>query len=250
MLSINRYLKAIILFALSVFLTLKLIDGSLFYYINRRFMWLTVVGAVTFLLLAAAVYLSASQGGHDHDHEHDHHHDHGHQHAQGFGPLLIICIPLFLGFIFPAQPLDSSVIQNKGISLAAPVITRAGEQLSLEQPADSRTILDWIRAFNYSEDPSEFDGQPASVIGFVYHDERLSDGQFMVGRIAVTCCVADAFAIGMVVEWPDAAQMADNAWVHVEGTVQAAQVGEWQLPLIVADEVSPTDPPPEPYVYP
>lgn len=240
--SFNRYLKSIILFSLGVFLVLKIIDGSLFYYINRRFLWLTILGAIGFLLLSVALYLGFAN--------HEHCHDHDHQHAKGIGPLLIICIPLFLGFLFPAQPLDASVIENKGISLAAPVISQTGEQLSLDQPADSRTILDWVRAFNYSEDPGEFNGETASVIGFVYHDDRLTADQFMVGRIAVTCCVADAFAIGMVVEWPKASRMADNSWVHVEGTVQATNVGGWELPLIVAEDVSPTDPPPEPYVYP
>jgi uncharacterized repeat protein (TIGR03943 family) len=122
--------------------------------------------------------------------------------------------------------------------------------LDLDQPAEERTILDWIRSFNYSENPSEFQGEPANVIGFVYHDPRLKENQFMVGRIAITCCVADAFAIGMIVEWPDAVEMTENSWVNVEGIVDATQLDGKTIPLIIAESITPTNAPSEPYVYP
>jgi uncharacterized membrane protein YcgQ (UPF0703/DUF1980 family) len=54
----------------------------------------------------------------------------------------------------------------------------------------------------------------------------------------------------MVVEWPDAAVMADNSWVHVEGAVDVTYVDGWALPLIKAEQVNRTDPPPQPYIYP
>jgi uncharacterized repeat protein (TIGR03943 family) len=243
--SFVRYLKTAILFGLGLFLIVKIIDGSLYFYINRRFVWLTVLGAISFLLLAFA---SLRNGESQHNHEH-HDHEH-HNHNTQIGVLLIASIPLLLGFLLPAQPLDTGIIQNKGISYSAPLIAQDNQALALDQPSDNRTILDWIRLFNYSENPLEFQGESASVIGFVYHDPRLEDNQFMVGRIAVTCCVADAFAIGMVVDWPDADEMMDKSWVHVEGIIDVAQIDGKTIPLITAEKVKPTDPPPEPYIYP
>jgi uncharacterized repeat protein (TIGR03943 family) len=242
---IYRYAKALILIGLGIIFLKKIGNGTIFYYINQRFVWLTVVGGLGFLLLGIAVL---RKFGEDHHHHHDHDHD-----SSGLAmviPILIVCLPLLLGIFVPAQPLDSEIINNKGITYTAPLIAGNNQALAIDQPSDSRNILDWIRAFNYSEDPTEYRGQDASVVGFVYHDPRLPENQFMVGRVAVSCCVADAFAIGMVVEWPDAAVMADNSWVHVEGAVDVTYVDGWALPLIKAEQVNRTDPPPQPYIYP
>jgi putative membrane protein len=242
-----RYTRAFILIGLGIYFFKKIGNGTIFYYINQRFVWLTLVGGLGFLLLGIAVFRKFEHG---HHHHHDHNHNHGSSGLAKIITILIVSLPLLLGFIVPAQPLDSEVINNKGITYTAPLIAGNNQALSIDQPSDSRNILDWIRAFNYSEDPTEFRGQDASVVGFVYHDPRLPENQFMVGRIAVSCCVADAFAIGMVVEWPDAAVMADNSWVHVEGVVNGTYVDDGVLPLIKAEQVNQTDPPPQPYIYP
>lgn len=257
--TIYRFTRVLILLGLGLYFLNKIGDGTIFFYINQRFVWLTLIGGVAFMLLGIATFRqSAADHNHDHDHDHHHAHDHGHGHDHGHPratlsqivPILLASIPLLLGFIVPAQPLDSEVIENKGLTYSAPLLAGADQSFSIDQPSDSRNILDWIRAYNYSEDPAEFRGQDASVVGFVYHDPRLPENQFMVGRIAVSCCVADAFAIGMVVKWPDAAGMPDNSWVHVEGTVDVTYVDGWALPLIIAEQITPTDPPPQPYIYP
>jgi putative membrane protein len=147
--------------------------------------------------------------------------------------------------------LDANIIQSRGISNSAMFTSNSSEGgLELNAPADQRNILDWVKAFNYSENPEEFRGQTADVIGFVYHDPRLPNHQFLVGRLTVTCCVADAFAIGMVVEWPQAAEMVENAWVHVRGEVQVVEVDGQRLPLIIAESIKETDSPPQPYLFP
>ncbi len=240
---ISRILQGLILLGLGGLLFHKFFSGKLYFYINQRFFYLVTLAAAGFLLLGYIVLAYRN----DHDHEHEHHH-HGDSNTWS---LVIVAIPLLLGFIIPAKPLDASVIQSRGISsegLFAADQSAVGVELNT--PADQRNILDWTRAFNYSENPQAFAGETADVIGFVYHDPRLSENQFLVGRLAVTCCVADAFAIGMVVEWPQAAEMSDNAWVHVRGKVQVVQVEDQTLPLIVAESVKDTDQPSHPYLFP
>jgi uncharacterized repeat protein (TIGR03943 family) len=78
--------------------------------------------------------------------------------------------------------------------------------LSLALPPAQRTVLDWIRLYG-ADRPARAHGQPADVTGFVYHDPRLQPGQFMVGRFTIACCVADAMALGMVVDWPESAEL-------------------------------------------
>ena len=76
-------------------------------------------------------------------------------------------------------------------------------------------MLDWIRLFNSQVDLTPHLGEDANVIGFVYEESRLPAGHFLVARFTVSCCVADAFAIGMAVDWPD--KLAVNSWVNVRG---------------------------------
>ena len=46
---------------------------------------------------------------------------------------------------------------------------------------------------------SQFNGQPADLIGFVYSEPTFGGDHFMVARFAISCCVADASAIGVPV---------------------------------------------------
>ncbi len=247
---IYRILQGLILLGLGWLLFQKFFTGKLYYYINERFFDLVTLAAAGFLLLGYVVLAYRKDHPHHHDHDHGHEHHH-HDEGGSHWALAIVTIPLLLGFLIPSKPLDANVIQSRGIANDALFTSNQNKDgLELNAPADQRNILDWVRAFNYSENPGEFAGQTADVIGFVYHDPRLPDHQFLVGRLTVTCCVADAFAIGMVVDWPQAAAMADNTWVHVRGEVQVVEVEGRTLPLILADSVKNTDQPAQPYLFP
>ena len=87
-------------------------------------------------------------------------------------------------------------------------------------------------------------------IGFVYRDIRLEEGQFMVARFAISCCVADASAIGVIVQWPKAAALAQDSWVHVKGKFAIQTFDGQRTPILVADNVEPTNQPARPYLYP
>jgi uncharacterized repeat protein (TIGR03943 family) len=117
-------------------------------------------------------------------------------------------------------------------------------------PTD-RNVLDWVRAFNNSANVDEFSGQPADLIGFVYRDIRFKDpAQFMIARFAISCCVADASAIGVITQWPGAAKLAQDNWVHVKGKFAVQTFDGQRTPVLVADTVDPTSQPEHPYLYP
>jgi putative membrane protein len=117
----------------------------------------------------------------------------------------------------------------------------------LTRAAAERNILDWLRAFGAADDPSAFAGQEATVVGFVYRDESFDAQQFMVSRFVVSCCVADATVLGLIVSWPDSLDLPLDTWVEVHGAFQADQQA---TPVLVADRVTPTAPPNQPYLYP
>ncbi len=99
-------------------------------------------------------------------------------------------------------------------------------------------------------DPARLVGDPVDVIGFFYRDPRLADGQFLVGRFTLTCCVADAFAIGMIVDSPPGSVYPENTWVRVTGTLDLAQIDNQVAPMIRAGLVQPVGEPAQPYLFP
>jgi putative membrane protein len=164
--------------------------------------------------------------------------------------LIILAVPLLLGVIVPSRPLSTSSLSTRGMNLSSPM--SIGQQLikPMEIAPDDRTVLDWIKIFNYEKDLTTYLDTSANVIGFVYHDPRLASGQFMVGRFTLTCCVADAFAIGMVVDWPDSANLVDNSWINVKGKVDVLTIDGQKVPVIHAITVIPVEAPEQPYLYP
>jgi putative membrane protein len=254
---ISRFdrLKALVLILLAIFFAEKLVSGRLFYYIGPRFGWLSVVAVGLFIMLAGG-YNPAKRAGdeppedghadHAPDHEHNPDHDHG---KPSFWPIAVVSLPLILGILVPARPLGASAVSSRGVATGY-AASAGGSESTLSVVPGERNVLDWVRAFSADPDPASLAGQDADVVGFVYRDVRFAEDQFMVARFAITCCVADASAIGLVVQAEDAGQFADDSWVRVAGTFAEGQLDGDALPVLLADEITPVQPPEQPYLYP
>ncbi len=249
-----RFTQVLIMAALGLLLTYKLWTGNIYFYINERFQPLIVFGAAAALLLAAGAAWRWRRGEAAGDHAHDHDHDHDHDHGPARFPVwtvALVALPIGLGLLVPARPLGASAIDSKGLNAPPPLtVSGGGPATTLEIAPEQRTILDWVRAFNYAEDTSVFTDQPADVIGFVYRRAGLTPTQFLVTRFTVTCCAADASGVALLVDWPDAGQLSENVWVRVRGPVQAVEFDGRPLPLIAAASVEIVDQPEHPYMYP
>ncbi len=243
----DRLLKTVILLLMGAFLLLRVLDGTVLYYINQRFVLLTWLAAGGFLLVGASYYLTA---GHSHDHAHDHDHDHGRFAWMG---LLIVALPLLFGSLVPPRPLGAAAMGNREVnldnmgSLASVAPPQPGEALGLGTA--EKNILDWLGEFQRHDDPAALDGTEARVVGFVYRDERFGPDTFLVARFTVSCCVADAAPIGLIVRWPDAPDLPADQWVEVHGRFAAGDFNGLQVPILIAEEIIPTEPPAQPYLY-
>lgn len=255
----QRAIQLTIFAGLGLFYLGKITDGSFFWYLSERFLALTVAASVLLLAIPAALLLGR-KAFEPTDHVHDHAHDHDHEppgapHTEPahLSPLRlgVVALPLLLGVIIPARPLSAGAVANKELNNTAALTVAASVKLDDVDavPAAERNVLDWVRAFNYATNPASLKGQPADVVGFVYRDERLPEGQFLVGRYAVTHCVAEAVAVGVVVEWPGEIP-AVNTWVQVKGAVTAARLADKTIPKITAEALEPVEVPSRPYLYP
>ena len=250
-----RSLQALLLMLLGLFIGSRLWSGQITWYINTRFLPLTLLGTVGLLVLARALFVERGQ---PLDALHNDAQDHSDGLGEPHGPpagatpwgLLVFLFPLIIGLVVPHRPLGSEALANRGLSAIAPLRAGGSDQpLQLALAPSKRTILDWIRAFNLAEDPSGEEGLPADVVGFAYHDPRLPAGQVLLGRFALTCCVADAMAIGLVVEGEGVDQMIDNAWYRVQGPIHLASLDGQPIPIILAEQVEEVPMPEQPYLY-
>ncbi len=255
-------LRGIIFIGWGFFLVQKVESGEIQYYINQRYLFLVFLGAVAFVGLGLVTLMNALQttkptastAGHSHQAEENGFSDHHDPETTGSLPVLgtlVIAIPLLLGLIIPARPLGSSALTNRGVDAAAPLIRRVGgSATTLNQATTDRSVLDWVSLFSAASDPGIYSGQDAQVTGFVYHDPRLPKNQFFVSRFVITCCVADASALGMLVTWTGSEKLAENGWVQVKGSIFTATVGGQVLPGITAQAVDPIATPDQPYLSP
>src|SRR5574341_2034042 len=111
--SANR-LKALILILMSIFFFQKFYSGQLFYYIGPRFSWLSIVAVLLFIVLAQA-YTSRRGADEPNAHPHGGEHPHDNERVSSW-PLVIVALPLLLGVIIPARPLDAAAVSNRGVS--------------------------------------------------------------------------------------------------------------------------------------
>jgi uncharacterized repeat protein (TIGR03943 family) len=243
-----RSFQALLLLGMCTFLGFKAASGQLTYYINQRFVPLTLFGIVFLAVLAQTMFTEVKRA-RQHADQADAH-DHDQPQASASANLWFMLVPLLIGVLIPARPLDSSAFATKGFNTNAPLVSADSSAQLFETDSEERNVLDWIKLFNYERDISQFLGQKASVIGFVYFDETLNEKQFLVSRFVVSCCAADGFAVAMVGEWDQASTLTQDSWVLIKGTVRSITLNDQVVPLILAESVQAVSAPEQPYLFP
>lgn len=242
-----RSFQGLLLLGLCIFFASKAANGQLTWYINSRFVPLTIFGII-FLAVLAQIIFTEIRRSRKQDEEHGHEHEH--DHAPAPVNLWFMLVPLLIGILIPARPLDSSAFATKGFNTNSPLVSADSSAQIFETESEERNVFDWLKLFNYESDLEQFNGETASVIGFVYFDETLGENQFFVSRFVVSCCAADGFAIAMPVEWSEAAALEQDSWVLVKGSIKSITLNDKIAPMIVAESVQPVPTPEQPYLFP
>ncbi|MDE0024694.1 MAG: TIGR03943 family protein [Spirochaetaceae bacterium] len=239
-------LRAAVVLALAAVLAMRYLDGSLGYFINLRYGWLTVVAMVCLVQLAAALLATAPKRARGETEE---------RVSMPWMGAALLAVPVLLALV-PPRPLGTDAMATRALQIGSvPAAAGLGTASELNVGASGvpRTVLDWLVLFDQETtgggDLSRFAGESARVRGFVYRDERFPAGTFMVSRFLLSCCAADAAPIGLAVRWPDAEFLEDDAWVWVSGDFSVESFLGERMPVLVGAEVTAADQPPQPYLY-
>ncbi len=92
------------------------------------------------------------------------------------------------------------------------------------------------------------------MTGSVFKDpELLKDDEFIPGRLAMTCCVADLAVTGLICHYDQASELEQDSWVTVEGTFFIGQYeyagNQYDDPQLKVTKITPAEAV-EGYVYP
>jgi len=242
--SLPRLIQSLIVAGTALLIAAMLLNGRIGWYIHQRFNYLMIFA----ILCLASMAVLSLRNFVNKPAEDAYHHQ-----AINSSEIFVLAIPLALALLIPARPLSANAVSTRGTTYTAPgSLPAAPSEGVFSITPDERNILDWLRAFNTGKDVNALVGERANVIGFVYRDDKNFPGQntFMVGRFVITCCAADAFPIGIPVDWDDAAQLTDDTWVQVQGVVESIELNNVNIPLIRADSVEILSTPDQPYLFP
>lgn len=230
-----RLFQGLLMAGLGFFLLGRVWDGRILLYLNQRFVWLVVLAGLMLLGMAQVVLQSRPAVGQELE-------------RRSAWGLVWLLLPLAVGVMIPARPLSQEMVDVRGIQ-TQPLMLRSDAQTQrMELPSTQWSVLNWTQAFRL--DAEKQIGQDVDVTGFVFHDSMLAADQMMVGRFAITCCVADAAAVGVVVQSPLAASFAQGDWVRVSGRVIWVEVnGELQAGF-EAQMIEKVEAPEQPYLFP
>lgn len=238
------WLKAALLLGMGAYFVYIIVTGNLTNYINVRFTWLSYVAAAIFLLLGVcSVFVAMRATDDDFHHDHDGH-DHSHS-GLSWGVLAIVSVPLILGTLIPSRPLGATAISGNLSTSAA-----LGSLSTFTVNPLDRNVLDWLRYFGTLEDYADANDERADVIGFVYREPSFPENQFMLARFTLSCCVADASALGLPVYWENAPDLEQDQWVRVQGSFRVGEFRGDTLPILHAQDIALIEQPEHPYLYP
>jgi putative membrane protein len=227
-------LKSLLLLGLSAYFVHLWLGGDLHNYVNARFGWLPVLAAALFLVLGLHGMAAAARGGQRHHHAGQHGAVADHVHLPpSWAVLAIAAVPLLLGTLVPSEPLGARAVGGEA-SLDPGVLEGAVVPTS---DSTDWTVLDWLRAYSAGGRQERINGKEADVIGFVYRREDDPKDAFVVMRFLMSCCSADAYAVGMPVVWANAETLPIDSWVRVRGTVNVGQFRGQSLPILTAAAV-------------
>lgn len=276
---LQAWLKPLPLLALGIYFAYMVMGGTLQNYISPQHTWLAVLASILFLLvgLACLLHLFRTLAGqtsseqrnsahpetrnahdpHEAHHEHrdeyesegqqEYHGYHGHHHRIPWTALLVATIPLLLGVLVPSRPLGAAALQGR----SAPAEFVRGYTTLPETDPSEWNMLQWQRAFNSGvKPPTWFEGQKASVVGFIVDVPGTPAGHFVLGRWVMRHCAADAYGLGLLAVGQGGDRLTTETWVRVSGRMGVINIGGENALVLRAESVDSTIGQPDPaYIF-
>ena len=167
---------------------------------------------------------------------------------------------ILIGFTTVPGNLNGEITDNKGVTIAnSNNDSSARENINKDITGDVILFQDhnyYENIFKLEGNVQQYIGKKVIIKGFVYKEEGFEENEFVVARMMMSCCAADAQVIGLMCRWDNAPQLNREQWISVEGTLESTTYGSGGankgdiIPLIVVQKIESIEAPENVYIYP
>lgn len=242
-LDVRRFLGPFILAGYGIFILSLFLRNVMTLYINPGYVLPTTVAGAVLVALAVvrATRPSATACADDccADSACDCNHD-----SVKMRTYALLGLPLLLAALFPPRSLADFSANQRGPQVAGMTVLHGAssvKRVSLSVDTRGFSMMDWVGALSADPNPRDYSGKPVRISGVVLHAPgSVPSGYIMVIRYMVTCCIADARPVGLVVRDSSHGSLKDNQWVTVEGTMTSANNGGQKVAVVAPTRIAPT----------
>lgn len=201
-------------------------------------------------------------------------HDHGGAKVRVL-PALILTVPLLVAATVSPSQFGAAVVANRGYvqdindlpgfqpytepalptedGSVGPTETKPSSDY-LPRNAAGQITAQTVDLLYAAEEPTmrgDFEGKEVEMIGqyMPAKEKNASGNRFNLVRMFVMCCAADARPVAVSVETKTPMESAEMSWVKVIGKATFPLEGGRRIPVVVAESITPCDPPPESFIY-
>lgn len=180
----------------------------------------------------------------------------------GWAPALFL-LPIMLALCCPPQMLSLEVISKKGLMGVLRGHTETCTAFHTPAPVHAPDEPITIHSENFLammealwENTDSYLGRKIEMLGFVYEDPLLGPDDFVLARLIMPCCAADAQVAGLLCRYHERGQLEPGQWVTVSGNL--AQMPYYNvdlhqvvsMPYIEVTAIVPAQKPAQEYIYP
>ena len=239
----SRETENTVLLLVGISIAMITVSGAFTRYVKPGLLsWLAASAVLLIVLALAAIIGDIRRGGPRHS-------DHAGGHSHRGGMVWFLLVPILLLIFVTPPALRPSAAAPSVTTVSNDVLNRAFPPLPPGRAPE--LSLPEVLMREAQDTTGSLTNRTITVTGFVLNEAQGVD----LGRIVIICCAADAQLARIHLRGPAATQaagLADNTWLRVEGEVTAAprQPHSVTIPTLQATAVTRIDAPPNPYDYP
>lgn len=238
----RRDVAAILLILLGGAVLRITLDGAFINYVKPGMRPYLLASSLVLLILGVLAFVDAIRNRTDNRAQHDH--GDGHHHER-MGTAWLLLLPVAAIFLVAPGPLGAYTAEREGATVTAPKTSSTIEELPPGDPVALSLQEYAVRAV--WDNGRTLEGRDVELIGFVTPDAQ--DGGWVLTRLTLACCAADALAIKVrpVGEVPE---LPANTWVALTGRyVPGGGTGSSDaVPWIELDRLIQVPQPTDPYL--
>jgi len=276
MAGLQRYVSAGILTVWGVLLAYFCFSGRVGSYLHPSFhIWTAASGIALILMAAGVLFLPVVE---DNCAEGDCLHTPGSKTVGGvLITALILIVPLIVTAIVSPSQFGAAVVMNRGLAdsiadlpgytpFTEPPLPTEDGSVSADgmqtQPTASYLPLneagqikaqtvDLLYAAQEPTMRADFENKEIELVGqFMPAKANNPKGdRFNLVRMFVMCCAADARPVAVTIQTTKPESLPEMSWIKVIGKATFPVEAGRQVPVVVAESVTPTEPPPESFIY-